>query len=162
MKGGGGTGSDYGHAWSKHCALTVKTSLLRLSVAGRIKYPLDYMSEDQLRNFGVEGILTDEEVDEKPIITSPKDSILTQIVLTQLNADVPLESKPENCRINNFIKAKGIIALFIWFFIFNKTMLSIYKAVDCICRQIPASSLPNKIAGYLLHHWEGVDNLVNR
>ena len=49
------------------------------------------MSEDQLCNFGVEDILTDEEVDERPIITSPADNILTQIVLTQLNAEVPFE-----------------------------------------------------------------------
>ena len=63
----------------------------------------------------MESILVDEEVDEKPIITSPTNNILTQIVLTQLNAEVPSkpESKPENYRINNFIKAKEVIALFI-------------------------------------------------
>ena len=60
----------------------------------------------------MEGILTDEEVDERPIITSPID-ILTEIVLTQLNAEVSFESKPENYGINNFIKAKEIIALFV-------------------------------------------------
>ena len=38
---------------------------------------MDDMSEDQLRNFGVESILTDEEVDERPIITSPTDHFLT-------------------------------------------------------------------------------------
>ena len=70
------------------------------------------MNKDQVRNSGVEGILTVEEVDERPIITSPTD-ILTEIVLTQLNADVPFESKPENYGINNFIKAKEIIALFV-------------------------------------------------
>ena len=69
------------------------------------------MSEDQLRNFGVEGILTDEEIDKRSIITSPTD-ILTEIVLNQLNAEVPLESKRENYGINNFIKAKEIIPLF--------------------------------------------------
>ena len=74
--------------------------------------PLDDMSEDQLHNLRVEGTLTDEEVDERPIITSPTD-ILTEIVLTQLNAEVPFESKPENYGINNFIKSKEIIALFI-------------------------------------------------
>ena len=81
-------------------------------VAGQINCPLDDMSEDQLRNFGVEGILTDEEVDERPIMTSPTD-ILTEIVLTQLNAKVPFESKPENYGSNSFIKAKEIIALFL-------------------------------------------------
>ena len=70
------------------------------------------MSEDQLRNFGVEGILTDEEVDERSIITSPT-YILTEIVLNQLNAEVQFGSKPENYGINNFIKAKEIIALFV-------------------------------------------------
>ena len=71
------------------------------------------MREDQLCNFRVEGILTDEEFDDRPIITSPTDNILTEIVLNQLNADVPFESKPENYGINNFIKVKEIIALFV-------------------------------------------------
>ena len=83
-----------------------------LWVAGQINCPLDDMNKDQVRNSGVEGILTVEEVDERPIITSPTD-ILTEIVLTQLNADVPFESKPENYGINNFVKAKEIIALFV-------------------------------------------------
>ena len=74
---------------------------------------MDDRSEDKLHNFGVEDILADEEVDERPIIASPTDNILTQIVLTQLNAEVPFESKPENYGINNFIKAKEIMALFI-------------------------------------------------
>ena len=100
------------HARSKHCVRTIKTSLLRLWVAAQINCLLDDMSEDQLCNFRTEGVLTDEEVDERPIITSPTD-ILTEIVLTQLNAEVPFESKPENYGINNFIKAKEIIALFV-------------------------------------------------
>ena len=87
------------------------------------------MSIDQLHTFEVEGILTNEEVDEWPTITSPT-GILTQIVLTQLNAEVPFESKPEHYGINNFIKANEIITLFTWFFIFTETMLNIYKTVD--------------------------------
>ena len=71
------------HAWWKHILQTIKTSPLRLWLAGQINGPLDGMSEDQL--------LTDE----KPIITSLTD-ILTQIVRTQLNAEAPFESKPEN------------------------------------------------------------------
>ena len=51
------------------------------------------MSKDQLRNFGEEGILTNEQVDERSIITSPTDK-LTKIVLTKLNAEAPFESKP--------------------------------------------------------------------
>ena len=133
-------------AWSKHRIRTIKTSPLRLWAAGQINCPLDLMSEDQLRNFGVEGILTDEEIDERPIITSPTD-ILTEIVLTQLNAEVPFESKPENYEINNFIKAREIVALFVWFFLVKETILSIFKAVEYICRQILTSSLPNKIEG---------------
>ena len=101
------------HAWSKHLARTIKTSPLSLWVAGQINCPLDEMSEDKLHYYGVESILADEKVDERPIITSPADNILTQIVFTQLNADVPFESKPENYGINNFIKAKEIIALFV-------------------------------------------------
>ena len=85
------------HAWSKHHIWTIKTSGLCLWVAGQINCPLDDMNKDQVRNSGVEGILTVEEVDERPIITSPTD-ILTEIVLTQLNADVPFESKPEKLR----------------------------------------------------------------
>ena len=42
------------------------------------------MSKDQL--------LTDE----KPIISSPTDNVLTQIVRTQVNPEAPFESKPEN------------------------------------------------------------------
>ena len=95
------------HAWSKHRVRTIKTSPLRLWVAGQINCPLDDMKVQR-----AEGILTDEEVDEKPIITSPTD-ILTEIVLTQLNAEVPFESKPENYEINNFIKAREIVALFV-------------------------------------------------
>ena len=40
-------------------------------------------------------------------------NISKQIVLTQLNAGVAFESKPENYGIDNFVKAKEIIALFI-------------------------------------------------
>ena len=81
------------HALSKHHIRTIKTSPLRLWVAYQIKCPLDHVSEEQLRNFEVEGILKDGESDERPIITSSTD-ILTEIVLTQLNAEVPFESKP--------------------------------------------------------------------
>ena len=72
------------HTWWKHILQTIKTSPLRLWVAGQINGPLDGMSEDQL--------LTDE----KQIITSPTDNILTQIVRTHLNAEAPFESKSEN------------------------------------------------------------------
>ena len=50
------------------------------------------------------------------------------------------------------MKAKEVIALFILFFIFKETMLSIYKVVGYIYRQILASSLPNKITGDLFHY----------
>ena len=60
---------------------------LHLYVSGLQKHcPLDDMSEDQLCSFRVEGILTDEEFDERSIITLPTDNILTEIALTQLNA----------------------------------------------------------------------------
>ena len=44
------------------------------------------LSEEQLRNFGVKSILTNGRLDEKPIINSPADNILTQILFTELNA----------------------------------------------------------------------------
>ena len=69
------------HAWPKHRIRKIKTSPLRLWVAGQINCSLDDMSEGQLRNTGVEGILTDKEVGERPIITSLTD-ILTEIVLS--------------------------------------------------------------------------------
>ena len=53
------------HVWSKHHVPTIKTSPLRLWLAGQINCPLDAMSDDQLRNFGVEGILINEEIDER-------------------------------------------------------------------------------------------------
>ena len=87
------------------------------------------MSVDQLRTFRLEGILTNGKVDEWPTIASPT-GILTQVVLTQLNAEVPFESKPKHYGINNFIKATEIITLFTWFFIFTETMLNIYKNID--------------------------------
>ena len=60
---------------------------LHLYVSGlQMHCPLDDMSEDQLCSFRVEGILTDEEFDERSIITLPTDNILTEIALTQLNA----------------------------------------------------------------------------
>ena len=74
---------------------------------------MDDMTEDQLHNFGVEGILTNEEIMERKIITSPADNILTGIVFTKLNSEVPFEAKPESYGINNFIKTKKIIALFV-------------------------------------------------
>ena len=46
------------------------------------------MSEDQLSNFGVEVISTDDEVEKRPIITSPTDNILIQIALSQVSAEV--------------------------------------------------------------------------
>ena len=100
----------------------------------------------------MEGILTDEEVEERPVITSQTDNILIEIVFTQLNAEVLFESKPENYGISNFIKAKETMALLVWFFIFKETMLCLCKAIDYIWRQMPTSSLPNKLAGYLFGH----------
>ena len=70
------------------------------------------MIGDQLCNFGVEGSLADEEVDERPVVTSETD-ILTKLVLTPLNAEIPFELKSENSGTNNFIKAEEIIALFV-------------------------------------------------
>ena len=74
--------------------------------------PLHDMTDNQLRNFGLEGILANQEADERPIITSPTDNILTQNVITQLNVGVSFESKRENYGINNFFEAKEIIVLF--------------------------------------------------
>ena len=87
-----------------HRVQTIKTSPLRFLVSGQIHCALDDMSEDQLCNFRVEGILTDEEFDDRSVITLPTDNILTEIVITLLNPEVP---------INNFIKVKEIIALFV-------------------------------------------------
>ena len=114
------------HAWSKHRGRTIKNLPLRLWVAGQMNCPVDGMTEDQLHNFGAEGILTDEEIVERPIITSPAGNSLAGIVFTKLNAEVPFESKPENYGINNFIKTKKIIALLVRFFIFKETVPAKY------------------------------------
>ena len=58
------------YAWSKHLVQKIKTSPLRPWVAGQINCPLDDMNEDQLCQFGVEGILSDEYIDEKPSFVS--------------------------------------------------------------------------------------------
>ena len=81
---------------------TIKTSRLRVWVTGQIYYPVDDMTEEELINFEVEGIFGNDNDDNQPMFNVPKDHIL--------NIEIPFESPPANYRINNFIKAKEILA----------------------------------------------------
>ena len=89
---------------------TIKTSLLRLWIAGQIYCLADDMTEKELNNFDVEGILGNDHDDNRPIFNAPTDHILTPVVIAQLSVEIPFESQPVNCRIDNFIKAKEILA----------------------------------------------------
>ena len=75
---------------SKTRVWTIQTSPLRLWVAGQINFSLDDMSRRELRNFGVEDILTNKEAHERPIITSPADNILTHIVVNSTKCWGPI------------------------------------------------------------------------
>ena len=47
------------HAWSKHRIRTIKTSPIRLWVSGQINSPTDGLAEDEVLNFGVEGLIAE-------------------------------------------------------------------------------------------------------
>ena len=66
------------------------------------------LSEEQLRNFEVKSILTNGRLDEKPIITSPADIILTQIVFTELNAEFPFESNLKTMKLTTLSKRRKL------------------------------------------------------
>ena len=89
---------------------TIKTSSLRIWIAGQIHYPIDDMAEEELNNFGVKGILGNNNDDNRPIFNAPTGHFLIPVVIAQLRVEIPLESQPANYRINNFIKAKEILA----------------------------------------------------
>ena len=48
------------HAWSKHRIQTIKTSPIRLWVSGQINSPTDDLTEDEVLNFGVEGLIAED------------------------------------------------------------------------------------------------------
>ena len=77
---------------------------------GHIHCPVDNMTEEELNNFGVEGILGNDDDDNRPLFNAPTDHILTPVVIAQLSVEIPFESHPANYRINNFIKVKEILA----------------------------------------------------
>ena len=70
------------------------------------------MNEEELSNFGVEGILRndDDDDDNRPLFNAPTNHFLTPVVIAQLSVKIPFESQPANYRINNFIKDKEILA----------------------------------------------------
>lgn len=89
---------------------TSKTTPLHIWVAGHIHCPVNNMTEEELNNFGVEGILGNDDDDNRPLFNAPTDHILTPVVIAQLSVEILFESHPANYRINNFIKAKEILA----------------------------------------------------
>ena len=48
------------HAWSKHRIRTIKTSLIRLWVPRQINCPTDDLTVDEVLNFGVEGLISED------------------------------------------------------------------------------------------------------
>ena len=57
------------HAWSKHRIRTIKTSLIRLWVLGQTNSPTDDLTEDEVLNFGVEGLIAeDDQIDRRPTL----------------------------------------------------------------------------------------------
>ena len=91
------------HAWSKHRTRTIKTSPIRLWVSGQINSPTDDLTEDEVLNFGVEGMIAEDcQVDQRPILTNH--------AVNHLDAAIPFESRPSNYGIYNFVKAKEILS----------------------------------------------------
>ena len=59
------------HTWSKHHIRTIKTSLIRLWVSGQINSPTDDLTEDEVLNFGVEGLIAEDgQVHQWPPVTN--------------------------------------------------------------------------------------------
>ena len=48
------------HAWSKHRIRTIKTSPIGFWVSGKINSPTDDLTEDEVLNFGVEGLIAED------------------------------------------------------------------------------------------------------
>ena len=49
------------HAQSKHRIRTIKTSPIRLWISGQINYPTDDLTEDEVLNLGVEGLIAEDD-----------------------------------------------------------------------------------------------------
>ena len=95
------------HAWSKHRIWSIKTSPIRLWVLGQINSPTDGLTEDEVLNFGVEGLIAGhDQIYRRPTLCTPTDQILTNHAVNQLDAAIPFESRPSNYGIDDFIKAK--------------------------------------------------------
>ena len=64
----------WGHAWWKHRIRTIKTSPTRLWVSGQIYSPTDDLTEDKVLNFGVEGLIAEnDQIDCWPTFCAPTD-----------------------------------------------------------------------------------------
>ena len=99
------------HAWSKHIIQTIKTSPIRLWVSGQINSLTDDLTEDEVLNFAVEGLIAeDNQTDRRPTFCVPTDQILTNHAVNQFDAAILFESRPSNYGIDNFIKAKEILS----------------------------------------------------
>ena len=66
------------HAWSKHRIWTIKTSPIRLWVSRQMNSPTDDLTEDEVLNFGAEGLIDEDgQVDQRLTFCAPTDQILT-------------------------------------------------------------------------------------
>ena len=98
-------------AWSKHRIQTINTSPIHLWVLGQINSPTDDLTEDEVLNFGVEGLIAGNgQVDCRPTFCAPTDQILTNHAVNQLDTAISFESRLSNYEIDNFIKVKEILS----------------------------------------------------
>ena len=85
--------------------------MLGLWVSGQINSPTDDLTEDEVWNFGDEGLIAEDgQVDQRPTFCAPTDQILTNHAVNQLDAAIPFESRPSNYGIDIFVKAKEILS----------------------------------------------------
>ena len=97
--------------WSKHRIQTINTSPIHLWVLGEISSPTDDLTEDEVLNFRVEGLIAENgQIDCRPTFCAPTDQILTNHAVNQLDTAISFESRLSNYQIDNFIKAKEILS----------------------------------------------------
>ena len=102
-------------AWSNHRMRTIKTSPLRLWIAGQMQNPSGIqMTNEELEYYGAEGIIEDDsnEPDEggRPIFYAP--DVLSDELLQHLNASVPHNLLNQNHGIEMYQTALGEINQF--------------------------------------------------
>ena len=77
---------------------------------GQINSPTDDLTEDDILNFGAEGLIAGEgQVDRRPTFCASTYLIPTKHSVNQLDAAILFESRTSNYGIDNFVKPKEIL-----------------------------------------------------